>query len=416
MAAVTMALACAAQSYSNGYYIVNEGQYGNEPGLLIFYDKESGTMEGDVYATASGNTLGTTAQFAAVGDGKLFVCSKQHYGNTGGRLVIADAKSLRTLASYKEIDGEADTRGVCVAPALERFYVGTTAGVYAYDLASLQQLGVVEGTAIEGAGTYSPGSGDMVVAGNLLYVATPEGVQVIDMTQNRLVSTVELANTTSVFKVNGQVYAAINSSTGWGTIPGENDTEQFVPISNGVAGTPINVPAASYNPWFTPKPCAPAALADGKSIVYSCGENTSNLIKYDFSTGTYTQNFITFDSPQKMYGHVVSVDAKTGDVLACTYQSYATKNYWLNIYDATDGQLKKSVKFPTTHYWFPSMILMAPDDTATGIDGVNKAEREVIGVEYVNLAGCRSAKPFDGVNVVLTRYSDGTSSSAKMIF
>ena len=62
------------------------------------------------------------------------------------------------------------------------------------------------------------------------------------------------------------------------------------------------------------------------------------------------------------------------------------------------------------------MILMAPDDTATGIDGVNKAEREVIGVEYVNLAGCRSAKPFDGVNVVLTRYSDGTSSSAKMIF
>lgn len=39
---------------------------------------------------------------------------------------------------------------------------------------------------------------------------------------------------------------------------------------------------------------------------------------------------------------------------------------------------------------------------------------EIIGVTYVNLQGMTSSKPFDGINIVVTRYSDGTTSTSKI--
>ncbi len=43
------------------------------------------------------------------------------------------------------------------------------------------------------------------------------------------------------------------------------------------------------------------------------------------------------------------------------------------------------------------------------------ASREVESVEYYNAAGLRSSKPMDGVNIVVTRYTDGSISTAKMV-
>ncbi len=40
---------------------------------------------------------------------------------------------------------------------------------------------------------------------------------------------------------------------------------------------------------------------------------------------------------------------------------------------------------------------------------------EVVGVTYVNAQGMKSDKPFDGLNIIVTRYSDGTTSTTKVI-
>jgi hypothetical protein len=50
----------------------------------------------------------------------------------------------------------------------------------------------------------------------------------------------------------------------------------------------------------------------------------------------------------------------------------------------------------------------------TAISGV-MSSAQVTGVEYVNLAGMRNSKPFEGVNIVVTRYSDGSSTTSKMV-
>ena len=50
--------------------------------------------------------------------------------------------------------------------------------------------------------------------------------------------------------------------------------------------------------------------------------------------------------------------------------------------------------------------------TVTGVDDVTTA-KTVVGITYYNLAGVASAKPFDGVNIVVARYADGSTKATK---
>ncbi len=51
---------------------------------------------------------------------------------------------------------------------------------------------------------------------------------------------------------------------------------------------------------------------------------------------------------------------------------------------------------------------------ATAVENVN-ADKQVAGVQYVNISGMTSDKPFQGLNIVVTTYSDGTTSTAKVV-
>lgn len=52
----------------------------------------------------------------------------------------------------------------------------------------------------------------------------------------------------------------------------------------------------------------------------------------------------------------------------------------------------------------------------TGIDEAKLANKTISGVDYYNVAGVKSEKPFDGVNIVVTRFNDGTTMTQKMIY
>lgn len=57
------------------------------------------------------------------------------------------------------------------------------------------------------------------------------------------------------------------------------------------------------------------------------------------------------------------------------------------------------------------------DQVITAITGIfTDGYREVVGVDYVNVAGIISDKPFQGVNIVVTRYSDGSNTTEKKVF
>ena len=56
-----------------------------------------------------------------------------------------------------------------------------------------------------------------------------------------------------------------------------------------------------------------------------------------------------------------------------------------------------------------------PNGTITDIYTLD-GYREVVSVEYVNAAGLTSDKPFKGVNIVVTRYSDGSRTTVKKLY
>lgn len=60
------------------------------------------------------------------------------------------------------------------------------------------------------------------------------------------------------------------------------------------------------------------------------------------------------------------------------------------------------------------MPISITEATATGVADVNAA-KAVSSISYYNLAGQQSAQPFEGVNVVKTTYTDGTTTVSKVV-
>ena len=70
---------------------------------------------------------------------------------------------------------------------------------------------------------------------------------------------------------------------------------------------------------------------------------------------------------------------------------------------------------PATTYYYVAEALVDVewDNVVTGVSDV--ADKQVSSIRYYDLAGHSSTKPFCGVNIVVTKYSDGSSVSAKIL-
>lgn len=109
------------------------------------------------------------------------------------------------------------------------------------------------------------------------------------------------------------------------------------------------------------------------------------------------------DNPELTDGSVYSFEALVKEVAVATTDAKSAPRKV--DYDSTVTPSTKFVVYP-----------LDLDDTkvATGVNDVNSA-KEVKGVSYFNMMGVESAQPFDGVNIMVTTYTDGTSSAAKVL-
>ena len=75
-----------------------------------------------------------------------------------------------------------------------------------------------------------------------------------------------------------------------------------------------------------------------------------------------------------------------------------------------DGTVTKEVSFENITQDVDILV----DKDITAVEELN-ATKAVAGVTYYNLAGQQSAQPVEGVNIVVTTYTDGTRTTAKVI-
>ena len=109
------------------------------------------------------------------------------------------------------------------------------------------------------------------------------------------------------------------------------------------------------------------------------------------------------DNPTLRDGEVYSFEALVKEVAVPTTDAKSAPRK--TAYDSTVAPSTKFVVYP---------LDLDANKVATGVNDVNSA-KEVKGVSYFNMMGVESAQPFDGVNIMVTTYTDGTSSAAKVL-
>ena len=109
------------------------------------------------------------------------------------------------------------------------------------------------------------------------------------------------------------------------------------------------------------------------------------------------------DNPELTSGNVYSFEALVKEVAVPTTDAKSAPRK--TAYDSTVAPSTKFVVYP---------LDLDANKVATGVNDVNSA-KEVKGVSYFNMMGVESAQPFDGVNIMVTTYTDGTSSAAKVL-
>ena len=109
------------------------------------------------------------------------------------------------------------------------------------------------------------------------------------------------------------------------------------------------------------------------------------------------------DNPTLTDGEVYSFEALVKEVAVATTDAKSAPRK--TAYDSTVAPSTKFVVYP---------LDLDDKKVATGVNDVNSA-KEVKGVSYFNMMGVESPQPFDGVNIMVTTYTDGTQSATKVL-
>ena len=193
-------------------------------------------------------------------------------------------------------------------------------------------------------------------------------------------------NVTTNFAPN--TYCALNFM-GESSVKGNNSTSSYyfaIPKANEYA----NVVWAVYNG------------TDGAFYLPSHTTGSINVQEFKAAFNVdYSLNSV--DNPTLTDGEVYSFEALVKEVAVATTDAKSAPRK--TAYDSTVAPSTKFVVYP---------LDLDANKVATGVNDVNSA-KEVKGVSYFNMMGVESAQPFDGVNIMVTTYTDGTSSAAKVL-
>lgn len=180
---------------------------------------------------------------------------------------------------------------------------------------------------------------------------------------------------------------------------------------------------------FTPNTYCPINFMGESSVK---GTNPAYTSSYYFATPKANEYANVVWAVYNGTDGAFYLPSHTGSINVQGFKAAFNVDYSLNSVDnpkLTSGNvysfeaLVKEVAVPTTDAKSTSdtstKFVVYPLDlddkkVATGVNDVNSA-KEVKGVSYFNMMGVESAQPFDGVNIMVTTYTDGTQSATKVL-
>lgn len=350
----------APVDYTQGLFLVNEDWYGWDNGTVNFLTSDGRWVYRAFRRENPGETLGVTTQYGAIYGGRFFFVSKQASStadaSTGGRLVVADALTLKRVAAFDEIGGDGRS---FVGVDEHTAYIGTSSGITRLDLESMSLGETIAGTGGEG-GLYAGQIGAMVRAGSYVFAAKQSvGVLVIDAATHTLHATIDLPTiSTLTLGRDGGVWAADATSLVRIDVATLETRSRLLPDDCRVSST--------WGAWNAGSLCA----AYRNNFLYFANEKGNQIARYHIPTDELDADFFTLPDQDKAYvqqfqGAGLRVDPRNDRLIVTATQSGYLSHYmnnWVHVVDGLSGELLGTVELEP-YYWFPALPVF-PDNEA----------------------------------------------------
>lgn len=363
--------------YTNGFFIVNEEWFGHTNGSVNFINN-NGDVNYRIYSEANNNeAFGATTQYGTIYGDKFYFISKQEKDGgdsqytPGGRLVIANAKTMQKIAGFNNIGG-ADGRSF-VGVDEHKGYIATSNGIYLFDIDNLQVGSLI-------AGTNGGQIGNMIRTSQYVFaVKENTGVLVINPKTNTLIHTVSgsfhsiaQAKDGSIWTVQNQKLINIHPTT--------------------FATTEYAIPTTKYIGTWGAWNAGSFTYSNQQNALFwinSINEWTSGtqIVKFDVTTKTFNENFATIpgqdESPKQMpYGAALRIDPVANQLILNTISGY---NYNKNRFYRLDsnGTVISSTQLQD-YYWFPAVTVF-PDNDAPVVSVAFPSEININSVTTIDL-------------------------------
>jgi hypothetical protein len=371
--------------FTKGYFIVNEDWFGHINGSVNFVDN-NGNINYRVYSEANNNnTFGATTQYGTIYGDKFYFVSKQEAdgGDTqytpGGRLVVADALTMKKIAGFDNIGG-GDGRSF-IGVDEKTGYIGASNGIFIFDIANMKVGSLIAAT---GGGTQYAGQiGNMIRTSQYVFaVKQSAGILVIDPKTNTVVKTISGAFHSVTQAKDGSVWGIQNKKV-----------INIDPLT--FTTTEYSIPTTQYLGSWGAWNAGSFTYSNKQNALYwmnSVNSFTSGaqIIKFDVATKTFNESFAilpgqTGTYKQIPYGAALRIDPVSDQIIVNTTESGFGAHYqknWIHTFDNT-GKLIDT-KILNDYYWFPSMTVF-PDNTAPVVNSILPSQVSVLSPTIIDL-------------------------------
>lgn len=336
----------AAMVDAAGFYMVNEGHGANDASVNYFKKNGAGyTISYRAYQAANdGEKLGSTTQFGTIWGDNMYLMTKQ-----GNRLVVADAKTLKKKAAFKELGGDAR---MFLGVTDKKGYVGTQAGIRVFDIAQLQL-----GSAI--ADIPAEEIGNMCLSAGKVFAVSQSGLYILDAQTDKLIEKKAVTGlSTAICGQDGTVWVA--AADHFLKIDPENLEMEQVAYPEG---------GSVFDSWWAWNAGSLCASTQKNVLYWASGSSSwavSDVWKYDVEakkfSKIYTMHETDLGGVPNIYSAGLRVDPLTDELIVMGVYNYAqcwaykldSNGQELDCYPLLGGQ-GVSILPDGYNRWFPAL-------------------------------------------------------------
>lgn len=386
-------------SFTNGFFMVNEDWFGHGNGSVNFIDN-NGQINYRAYSSVNNNhAFGATTSYGTIYGDKFYFVSKQAAdgGDTqytpGGRLVVANAKTLQKIATFNTI-GTADGRSF-LGVNEHKGYIGTSKGIYLFDIDNLQVGGLINGT-----GTAQ--IGNMIRTSKYVFaVNQTAGIQIIDPNTDTVLNTIAGSFHSIVQAKDGSIWA-IQSQKLANIDPATFAVQYY------------NIPTSTYSGSWGAWNAGSFTASNTENALYWMKAG-NQIARFDVTSKVFNETFITLPGQagtykQIPYGAALRVNPANGNLVANTtesgYGAHFQKN-WIHTFNASGTLI--DTKILNDYYWFPSVAVF-PDNTAPVVSNTFPSQVTASGITAIDLKTLVSDDDSFGSSIVKSVKSNSNPS------